>query len=183
MSEGEQRIPGYEVGGGSEEADASLQDLSKMFNGRIPNFHKVLAQSAVVITAFEAMRRTLQRTKLRAAEREIISLEVSRRNDCEYCLAAHTKFLRMMKTAPEDIEAAVTGQPMSNPRHALIQKASQRLIETQGRISDAELAAFNNEGLSNAELIEVVAIIGWYTQATITNNLARTKVDPFWLEP
>ena len=182
MSEGPQRIPGYEIGGGSEVADDALQDMSKMFNGRVPNFHRVLAQSAPVVTAFEAMRRTLQRTKLRAAEREIISLEVSRRNDCEYCLAAHTKFLRMMKTSPEDIQAAVTGTPMSDPRHALIQRAAQRLIETQGRISDEELAEFNEQGLSNSELIEVVAIIGWYTQATITNNLARTEVDAFWLE-
>lgn len=182
MSEGPQRIPGYEIGGGSEVADAALQDMSKMFNGRVPNFHRVLAQSAPVVTAFEAMRRTLQRTKLRAAEREIISLEVSRRNDCEYCLAAHTKFLRMMKTSPEDIQAAVSGTPMSDPRHALIQRAAQRLIETQGRISDEELAEFNEQGLSNSELIEVVAIIGWYTQATITNNLARTEVDAFWLE-
>ena len=137
MSEGKQRIPCYEIGGGSEEADTSLQELPKMFEGRVPNFHRVLAQSAPVITAFEAMRRTLQRTKLRAAEREIISLEVSRRNDCEYCLAAHTKFLRLMRTSDADIEAAVTGQPMSDPRHALVQRAAQRLIETQGRISDA----------------------------------------------
>ena len=182
MAEGKQRIAGYEIGGGSEIADNALQDMSKMFEGRVPNFHRVLANSAPVVTAFEAMRRSLQKTKLRPAEREIISLEVSRRNDCEYCLAAHTKFLRMMKTAPEDIQAAVSGQPMSDPRHALIQRASQRLIETQGRLSDDELAAFNEEGLSNAELIEVVAIIGWYTQATITNNLARTEVDDFWLE-
>lgn len=182
MAEGKQRIPGYEIGGGSAEADAALEDMSKMFEGRVPNFHRVLANSAPVVTAFEAMRRSLQKTKLRHVEREIISLEVSRRNDCEYCLAAHTKFLRMMKTSPEDIEAAVTGEPMSNPRHALIQRAAQRLIETQGRISDDELAAFDAEGLSSSELIEIVAIIGWYTQATITNNLARTEVDPFWLE-
>ena len=182
MSEGSQRIPGYEIGGGSEESDAALQDMSKMFNGRVPNFHRVLAQSPAVVTAFEAMRRTLQRTKLRAAEREIISLEVSRRNDCEYCLAAHTKFLRMMKTPEDQIEAAVSGKPMADPRHALIQRASQRLIDSQGRISDQELQEFQEAGLSNGELIEIVAIIGWYTQATITNNLAHTAVDAFWTE-
>ncbi|MCG8561335.1 MAG: carboxymuconolactone decarboxylase family protein [Hyphomicrobiales bacterium] len=182
MSETTQRIPCYEPGGGLAESDQALADMSKMFNGRIPNFHKVLANSPAAVTAFEAMRRTLQRTKLRAAEREIISLEVSRRNACEYCLAAHAKFLRMMKTPEDQIEAAVSGTPMSNPRHALIQRVAQRLIDSQGRITDQELQDFREAGLSDGELIEIVAIIGWYTQATITNNLARTVVDPFWTE-
>lgn len=182
MTDSKQRIPGYEPGSGSPVADQALADISKMFDGRIPNFHKVLAISAPVITAFEAMRRTLQKTTLSHAEREIISLEVSRRSDCEYCLAAHTKFLRMMRTDEAEIAAAVSGTPMSNPRHALIQRAAQRLYDTMGRLSDEELAQFHADGLTNAELMEIIAIIGWYVQATFSNNLARTEVDAFWTE-
>ncbi|NQU62291.1 MAG: hypothetical protein HQ512_14260, partial [Rhodospirillales bacterium] len=70
---GPQRIAGYEIGGGSEDADKALEDISEMFGGYIPNIHKVMANSSAMIEAFEAMRRLLQKTKISAQEREIIS--------------------------------------------------------------------------------------------------------------
>jgi AhpD family alkylhydroperoxidase len=175
-----QRIPGYQPGDGDEVADRALADISKMFGGYIPNFHKILAQSPPVVTAFEAMRRTLQGTKIRAIEREIIALEVSRRSNCEYCIAAHSKFARAFKIPASDLEALLSGRPMADPRNALVQRATQRLIDTQGRLSDPELAEFRAGGLSDGELIEIVAVIGWYILSTYVNNLAHTEVDKFW---
>ena len=71
---------------------------------------------------------------------------------------------------------------MSKPRHALIQRAAERLYDTKGRLSDEELAEFREAGLSDAELIEIIAVIGWYVLSTYVNNLAHTEVDGFWLE-
>ena len=177
-----QRIPFYEVGDGSDVADKALTDIAKMFGGKIPNYHRVLANSPATIQGFEGLRSSLQKSKLRAVEREIIALEVSRRSDCEYCLAAHSKFMRMSKISEEEIAACIAGTPMSNPRHALVQKAAQDLYDKQGRLSDGELAAFRAAGLSDTELIEVIAIIGWYVLSTFVNNLAHTEVDAFWTE-
>lgn len=175
-----QRIPCYQPGGGNEIADRALADMSKMFGGYIPNFHKVLANSPPVVAAFEGLRRTLQGTNIRAIEREIIALEVSRRSNCEYCIAAHSKFARAFKMPVSDLEALLAGRPMADPRSALVQRATQRLVDTQGRLSDCELAEFYAAGLSNAELIEIVAVIGWYVLSTYINNLAHTEVDAFW---
>lgn len=172
-----QIIPGYEPGGGDPEKDQALKDISKMFGGLIPNFHKVLANSRAVVLAFEAMRRHLQKTKLRAIEREIVSVEVSRRTKCHYCMSAHSMFARQMKMSQEDILAMREGRPMSNPRHALVQRAAKRLWDTQGRLSEEEIKTFNDEGLSVPELFEVIAVIGWYVTSTLSNNLARTEVD------
>ena len=182
MAHGKQRIPSYEPGGGNEASDQALADISAMFDGRIPNYHKVLANSGPSIQAFEAMRRLLQKTKLKAVEREIIAVEVSRRSNCEYCIAAHTKFMRMHRVGEEDIAAAVAGNPMSNPRHALVQKTTQDIYDKQGRLSDAELAAVREAGLSDGELIEITAVIGWYVWSTYVNNMAQTEVDAFWTE-
>ena len=151
-----------------------------MFDGRIPNFHRVLANSPKVISAFEAMRRTLQRTRISPVEREIVALEVSRRSDCHYCLAAHSKFMRMYKVPAEDIEAVKSGHAMSDPRHALVQEATTRLYDTMGHLSDDELSDFRERGLSDAELVEIIAVIGWYVLSTFTNNLAHTEIDEFW---
>tara|TARA_A100001037_G_scaffold175784_1_gene157569 strand:- start:7657 stop:8250 length:594 start_codon:yes stop_codon:yes gene_type:complete len=173
-----QIIPGYEPGSGDPERDAALQDISKMFGGLIPNFHKVLANSWAVVKAFEAMRRNLQKTELRAIEREIVSVEVSRRTKCHYCMSAHSNFAKQMKMSHADIQAMREGRPMSDPRHALVQRAAKRIWDTQGRLSEQEIKQFNDEGLSVAELFEVIAVIGWYVTSTLSNNLDRTEIDP-----
>lgn len=175
-----QRIKCYELGGGIAESDTALRDLSKMFGGNVPNFHKVMANSPATIAAFEKMRAALQKTKLRAVEREIVALEVSRRSSCEYCIAAHTSFARKFKVSEGDIAAVVAGTPMSDPRLALVQRATQRIWDTRGRLSDAEFAEFQRAGLTIPEILEIVAVIGWYVWSTLTNNLAGTEIDALW---
>lgn len=173
----EQIIPGYQPGSGDADKDEALIGISKMFGGLIPNYHKVLANSAAVINAFEKFRHSMQKTKLRAIEREIVSVEVSRRTKCHYCLSAHSTFARQMRMSPTDIRAMREGHPLSDPRQALVQHATKRLWETQGRLSVEEIADFNAKGLSNQELIEIIAVIGWFVISTLTNNLSRTEVD------
>ena len=46
-----QIIPGYEPGSGDAEKDRALYDISKIFGGLVPNFHKVLANSQSVVMA------------------------------------------------------------------------------------------------------------------------------------
>lgn len=175
---GPQRIAGYEIGGGSEDADKALGDISKMFGGYIPNIHKVMANSSAMIEAFEAMRRLLQKTKISATEREIISIEVSRRSGCDYCMTAHTHFARRLSVSGDDIAAAIDGKPMGDdPRLALVQRATQKILDRRGKLSDEELKEFHDAGLGNAELLEIIAVIGWYVMSTYTNNLARTEID------
>jgi uncharacterized peroxidase-related enzyme len=172
-----QIIPGYEPGSGDQQKDDALTGISSMFGGMVPNFHKVLANSTAVVTAFEAMRRNLQKTQLRAVEREIVAVEVSRRTRCHYCLSAHSTFASKLRMSTADIDALRTGRPLSNPRQALVQRATMRLWETQGRLSEDEIGEFNDAGLSTPELLEVIAVIGWYVLSTMVNNLARTEID------
>lgn len=162
------------------ESDVALAELSKMFGGYVPNFHRVMANSPAAISAFQKMRATLQKTKLRAVEREMVALEVSRRSSCEYCIAAHSKAARMHKVDEQDVAAAVAGTPIGDPRLALVQRAAQRLWDTRGRLSDRELAELQEAGLSIAELLEIIAVIGWYVWSTLTNNLANTEIDELW---
>lgn len=178
-----QIIPGYEPGSGDADKDEALSNISRMFGGMVPNFHKVLANSTPVVTAFEAMRRILQDTVLKPVEREIVAVEVSRRTRCHYCLSAHSNFARRMRMSDEDIDALRNGRPLSDPRHALVQQAAIRLWDTQGRLPEEEIAAFNDAGLSTPELLEVIAVIGWYVLSTLTNNLARTEIDESFRYP
>lgn len=172
-----QIIPGYQPGSGDTDKDESLAGIGKMFGGFIPNYHKVLANSTAVVRAFEDFRRHMQKTKLSAIEREIVSVEVSRRTHCHYCLSAHSNFAKQMRMSPADIAAMREGRPLSDPRQALVQRAAKRLWDTQGRLGEEEIKEFDEAGLSSPELIEIIAVIGWYVISTLTNNLARTEID------
>lgn len=177
---GPQRIPAYEIGGGSERADRALKAVGRMFGGYVPLLHRVMANSPAMIEAFEAMRRLLQKTRISAAEREIVAIEVARRNRCDYCMTAHRHLGGRLGVSPEDIDAASAGTPIADARLALVQRAAQRLIDRRGRLDDKELADFRKAGLSDAELIEIIAVIGWYVMSTFTNNLAQTEIDDFF---
>ena len=129
------------------------------------------------------MRRNLQETALKPVEREIVAVEVSRRTRCHYCLSAHSSFASRLKMSAADIDALRAGQPLSDPRQALVQRATMRLWETQGRLSQDEIAEFKKLGLPTSELLEIIAVIGWYVLSTLTNNLARTEVDDSFRYP
>jgi len=174
-----QRIAGYEPDGGNETADAALAAVGKMFGGIVPNFHKVLANSPAAIDGFVKLRAAAQKTKLAPAEREIVSLEVSRRNDCHYCTAAHSMAAGKFGVGADQIAALLANRPMADARLALVQRAAQTLIDSQGHLDDATHQELNRSGLTDAELLEIVMIIGMFTWATIANNLARTDIDPF----
>ncbi len=177
-----QRIKGYEPGDGSAKADVALDGIGRLFGGHVPNFHKVMARSPAVIEAFEAVRVALAKTALRGAEREVVALEVSRRNRCAYCIAVHSRAARLHRVDAGDIQALLDGKTMPDARLELIRRAVGRLWETRGDLPDAELAAFRDEGLGDAELMEIIAIIGFYVWATIANNLIHTDIDPLFQE-
>ena len=181
MSDTEQRITGYEPGGGDAAADEALQAIDAALEGPLTNDQKVLANSAATIQSLEVMRRLMHGAKLSAIDREIVAVGIARRTRSAYYLTACAKLLRWAGVAHEDVVAALEGRPMSDPRHALIQEATQKLCDEQGRLSDEEMARYRAWGLSETELIEIITMIGWYLIATYTNNLARTEIDAFWL--
>lgn len=173
-----QRITGYETGGGSPAADAALEGIARMFGGMIPNFHKVMANSPAAIAGFEGLYRALQKIRLRAVEREIVALEVSRRQACAYCTAAHAAAARGHGLDEADLRALLDGRPMADPRRALIQWAAGTMIEAKGTLEDGAYQALRDAGLGDTDLIEIAAVIGCFTWATLVANLAQIEIDP-----
>ncbi|MCE2494567.1 MAG: hypothetical protein J4F40_18550 [Alphaproteobacteria bacterium] len=53
--------------------------------------------------------------------------------------------------------------------------------DTQGRLSEEEIKELNDEGLSTAELLEIISVIGWYMISILTSNLVRTEIDQEFL--
>lgn len=67
---------------------------------------------------------------------------------------------------------------MADGRRALVQKAAGDMIDAKGKISDGDREALLAAGLTDAELIEIAAVVGCFTWATLVANLAQIDIDP-----
>jgi uncharacterized peroxidase-related enzyme len=174
-----QRLSSYRVGDGSPEADAALETVRTRFRGTVPNMHRVLATSPTAISAHTTAQHILMtgRGSLTRAEREIAATETARIYGCDYCVAAHRIQARNVKVAEEDIEALLDERPIRDPRLGAIQRLAGELIATRGRLSDDALRGYQHGGLSDADIVEVVSIVGFYTWSSFINNVAQTEID------
>lgn len=173
-------IPCYEPGTGSPAADRLLAEVAKRFGGFVPNFHKVMANSPVTLEGFAALHGALGGASLPPLEREVVALEVSRRNGCSYCTAAHSKAALRLGMSSDDLALLLDGQPVGAVKQALVQQAAAEIIDTRGRIGAARVEHYQVLGLPPSMLMEIITTIAAFTLATLVNNLAETSIDPIF---
>ncbi len=140
---------------------------------------RVLANSPNLLTAFAAYWQGIQTSSLERDEREVVALEMARRNGCHYCVPAHTMLSREAKIHDREIAYILDGRDAETPRYKLIQQATKRLTETMGKLTDEELRDFRNGGLSNENLLDIIGEIAHCTVSNFTNGLAQTEPDDF----
>src|SRR5262249_61501071 len=54
---------------------------------------------------------------------------------------------------------------------------ARRVVETRGRVADADLAAARSAGLDEARIVEVIAGVAINVFTNYTNNVAQTDID------
>lgn len=78
-------------------------------------------------------------------------------NGCSYCLSAHTMVSRNVAKLPEEeIEAARRGTS-ADPKAAAVLRLAVTITENRGRIGDDAFAAAREAGLTDEEIVEVIA--------------------------
>ena len=79
-------------------------------------------------------------------------------NGCDYCLAAHSYVsTKLAKIPSEEIALNRQGQSSDPKRRAAVAFA-KALIETRGKVSDAQFAAVKDAGWTDANLVEMIAL-------------------------
>lgn len=109
-------------------------------------------------------------------ERERLAVLTAERNECGYCLAAHTLAGRVAGLSDRELDASRRGES-SDPRAEALLQLADAVIEHRGNVPDHDLASAREAGLSDAELIEVVAEISPNTFTNYYNRLARPELD------
>jgi uncharacterized peroxidase-related enzyme len=156
-----------------------------MFGGTAPNLYRVLAKNPAALRSFVELEHALESEGvLTEGEQAIVALDVSVSNGCHYCESFFVGEARRLGMDEASIKAICAGEFPESERERLLVRGARRIMQTHGRLGRHEIADFEAQGLSPAELLEINTIIAGYTLATYTNNLMRTRIDPeFRLAP
>jgi uncharacterized peroxidase-related enzyme len=144
--------------------------------GAVPNLYRVLGQSPAALAAYIALNEALAKAKLDPGLREKIALAVAQQNGCGYCVSAHSFLAKRSGLDPAAIAEARAGRAVELREGAALAVAL-RLLESHGRLSDAEVAQARVAGLTDGELVEIVALVAANTFSNYLNLVARTPID------
>ncbi|MEX6687953.1 peroxidase-related enzyme [Danxiaibacter flavus] len=144
--------------------------------GFTPNMMATFATSPIAFNAWAAFFGIMTKA-LDVKTRDSIGLAVSEVNGCNYCLTVHSYTAKHMAKLPDDeIILARKGNATDPKRGAAVQFA-RKVIETRGKISDADFAAVRDAGYSDANIIEIVGLVAMYSLTNFINNMADPETD------
>ncbi|MCC9600970.1 carboxymuconolactone decarboxylase family protein [Stieleria sp. JC731] len=159
----------------SEKSSQLLAGVQKKL-GMTPNMMSTMAQSSAVLDAYLKFSAALGDGELSAKTREQIALTVGQANQCVYCLSAHSAIGKMVGLSAGEIRDARTGTA-ADPKTEAILWVAAKLVEKRGLLSDDDVAAAKDAGITDGELAEVVANTALNLFTNYFNHVAETEVD------
>jgi AhpD family alkylhydroperoxidase len=147
--------------------------------GVIPNLAKVMANSLAVLKGYVGVVGALgAQGTLPADVPERIALLVAQENRSDYCLSAHS--FRGTKVAGLTVVEATRARrgEADDPRAAAVLALAAAVVRDRGAVSDDQLAMVRRAGLSDGQIVEVIAQVALNL---FTNYLAKAaRVDIDW---
>jgi uncharacterized peroxidase-related enzyme len=157
------------------ETQAVLDGIGAQF-GFVPNMFQTLAANPTVLEVVTSLQTTLSRA-LDAKTRHTIALAVSEANGCEYCLAIHSYVSsKLGGMSQQDIDLARSASS-TDPRRAAVAHFAKQVIDTRGKVSDADLANVRTAGYTDAQILAIVTLTVQFLLTNYLNNVNMTDVD------
>ncbi len=163
----------------TEDAKGKQKDLLEGVQkklGMTPNLIRVFANSPAVLEAYLGIGDALGGGALDAKLREQIALTVAETNECNYCVAAHTAIGKMAGLNRDQIEDARRATS-SDGRSSAALNFARAVVETRGKVSDADIESLRAEGFDDGEIAEIVANVVANILTNYFNNVAHTPID------
>lgn len=161
------------------DAPAASQPILDAVNaqlGVVPNLFRLIAKSPAALGGFAAFSGALQKT-LDVKTRERIALAVAQVNGCDYCLSAHSYLAsNLAKLGAEEIALNRRGGSTDPKADAAVRFAA-KVTQERGHVSEAELAAVRLAGFTEAQVVEIIALVAENCFTNFLNEVAKTDID------
>jgi uncharacterized peroxidase-related enzyme len=158
------------------EASKPMLDAVEKQLGVVPNLFRLVSLSPAALQGFLGMNGALAKT-LDLKTRERIALAVAQINGCNYCLSAHTYLgLNLAKIDATEITLNRRGASSDLKANAAVDFAA-KITRARGNVSDADVQAVKAAGFTDAQIVEIVAIVAENVFTNFINIVADTDID------
>jgi uncharacterized peroxidase-related enzyme len=144
--------------------------------GVTPNMFRVAAQSPAALEALVGFFGATSKGTFKPAVRETVALAVSEANGCDYCLSAHTALGKHAGLTEASVEKARSGKSDDAHLGALL-SLTRAIVDHRGRVGADALDAARRAGVTDPEIVELVANVALTTFTNYLNELAGTDID------
>ncbi len=158
----------------SETNQAIFDNLHKMV-GFVPNLYAYYANNDTALADYLALQN--RKSTLKGKEREIINLVTSQVNGCRYCQSAHTVFGKMNGFTDEQILEIRKGSAAFDSKLDALVKFTLAVVEGRGNVTEDTKEAFFAAGYIEANLIDVIIVVGDKTISNYIHNLTHLEID------
>lgn len=157
------------------ETAAHLDTCRKMFGGT-PNLFTTAANSPVALGALLSLFANVGKSSFGAKVGELIAIAVAQSNACGYCLSAHSAIGASLGLTPTAIASARGAESADQPTVAALQLAVA-INESRGHLDDAAIASARAAGITDAQIVEIVAHVALNVFTNYLNSVAETTID------
>ncbi len=158
----------------SENNKTVFDNLEKTL-GFVPNLYAFYAKNDTALTDYLAFQN--RKSTLKAKEREAINLIVSQVNNCLYCLSAHTQLAKMNGFSDEQILELRAGKASFDVKLNALVEFTQTVAMNKGKVTDDVKENLFDVGYTEANLIDIVFVIGDKIISNYIHNIAQFEID------
>jgi uncharacterized peroxidase-related enzyme len=162
-----------------EQVPAASQPTLEAFARNIgftPNMMATFAASPIAFNAWAGLLGALGKA-LDVKTRDSIGLAVSEVNGCDYCLTVHSFTAEHMARLPADEIILARKGEASDPKRDAAVRFARKVIETRGKVADADVKAVLDAGYTEANVMEIVALVAMYSLTNFFNNVFDPEQD------
>ncbi|MCB2007622.1 MAG: peroxidase-related enzyme [Rhodoferax sp.] len=169
------RIPLIDRNSTTPERKQLLDTIHAAF-GASPNMFRAVANAPAALRSMWGSFGALGKGVIGAQLGEQIAVAVANRNQCHYCLAAHTALGAKAGLATETLHAAQQGES-SDPKTRAALRFALAIVEHRGQVSDAEVQAVRAAGFDDEAIVEIVAHVALNLFTNYVNIVFAVPVD------
>lgn len=160
----------------------TLLEQAESAFGFVPNLLGVLAESPATLKAYLTLGQIFDESSFTPVERQIVILAVSRFNECQYCVAAHSVIAGATKVPKQAVKAIRSDEPIEDARLEALRRFTTVVVDKRGWVSEDDVRSFEAAGFSRAQVLEVILGVGFKTLSNYVNHIAETPLDQAFAE-
>jgi uncharacterized peroxidase-related enzyme len=158
----------------SENNQAIFDNLEKAL-GFVPNLYAYYGKNETALADYLALQN--RKSTLKAKEREVVNLITSQINGCRYCQSAHTALGKMNGFTDDQIIELRKGTASFDTKLDALVKFTASVVENKGNATQESKDAFFAAGYNEANMIDVVMVVGDKIISNYIHNLTGFAID------